>query len=188
MDIMDTGTVQISGYDSGNLTKAEEFVKSLVSGAGNGKPGAGPGGGRGRPADYAGPDPVVGQIYEGKITGIHNFGVFVEILPPPEDGSTRGFEGLCHVSELANDHVRNCEGFVKSLGVETLKVKYLGKERGKAKLSRKAALVDGSGQKSNPPQRPPLADKTNANGVDATSKPKMSEAEIDVITKAIEEL
>jgi len=43
---------------------------------------------------YEGPLPVEGETYMGKITGIHPFGVFVEILPGAEDGSTPGFEGF----------------------------------------------------------------------------------------------
>ena len=77
-----------------------------------------------------------GQVYKGKITGIHQFGVFVEILPGAEDGSTPGLEGLCHVSELHYEGVRNCEGFVKSMGVEELEVKYIGKNaKGQLQLS-----------------------------------------------------
>lgn len=183
MDIMDSGLVQMSSYDLGNLTKAEEFVKNLIAGSGPSKGGVG-GGGRGRPADYAGPEPVVGENYDAKITGIHMFGVFLEILPGPADGSTRGFEALCHVSELALDHVRNCEGYIKSLGVETLKVKYMGKERGKAKVSRKAVLEEGKGKALQ------LTDRTytKTNGTNLPSPAKMPDAELDVIAKAIEEI
>ncbi|KAL3931338.1 MAG: hypothetical protein SGBAC_011356, partial [Bacillariaceae sp.] len=111
MNVNDDGNIQVSGYKSDKLKEAEEFVKGLIA-AGGGRGGGGGGGGdRKQRPQYAGPDPVEGTVYQGKITGIHNFGVFVEILPGAEDGSTPGLEGLCHVSELARDRVRNCEGY-----------------------------------------------------------------------------
>merc|ERR1712160_195056 len=99
-----------------------------IKGGGGGKGGRDGGrGGRdgGRPK-FAGPEPEIGTNYKGKITGIHDFGVFVEIIPGPEDGSTPGLEGLCHVSELHTERVRNCEAFMNSLGYTELEVKYLG--------------------------------------------------------------
>ena len=41
--------------------------------------------------------PDVGKIYEGKVTGITNFGAFVEIEP--------GVTGMVHISEVANTFV-----------------------------------------------------------------------------------
>lgn len=133
--------------------------------------GGGGGNGKSERPKYAGPDPVEGDTYTGKITGIHPFGVFVEILPGSEDGSTPGLEGLVHVSELARDRIRNCEGYIKSLGVEELTVKYLGVEKGKIRLSRKAVLEEASGIKKS---------DTKENGA------SMSKEELDVISKAVE--
>jgi predicted RNA-binding protein with RPS1 domain len=113
----------------------------------------------------------------------------VEILPGPEDGSTRGFEGLCHISELAIDRVSTCEDFVSSLGVDTVKVKYMGKDaRGKSKVSRKAVLQEETGEVVSP--GPPMRNRTNgtANGENVPPPAQMSDAEFDVIAKAIEGL
>ena len=93
-----------------------------------------------------GPPAVLGETYTGKITGIQKFGVFVEILPGPEDGSSPGLEGLVHVSELHTERIRNCEGFLASMNVEELTVKYVGNDKGKIQLSCKAVLED---QKAN---------------------------------------
>ena len=140
MDVGEDGQIQLSGFSTEKLTSAQEFVKKLVEG----------GGGRGdsprkdRPK-YVGPDAVVGETYTGKITGIKNFGVFVEILPGPEDGSTPGLEGLVHVSELHTERVRNCEAFLRSMNVEELTVKYIGDDKGKIQLSRKAFLEEKKG-------------------------------------------
>ena len=125
MNVEEDGKIQITSLDTKKMKEAESFIMELITKAGGGRGGGRGGGGGGReprPA-YVGPDAVEGQVYKGKITGIHQFGVFVEILPGAEDGSTPGLEGLCHVSELHYEGVRNCEGFVKSMGVEELEVK-----------------------------------------------------------------
>ncbi len=168
MDVRDDGNIQVSSFNAQKMKEAQEFVMNLIKG------GAG-GGGKTERAKYAGPDPVEGETYTGKITGIHPFGVFVEILPGSEDGSTPGLEGLVHVSELARDRIRNCEGYIKSLGVEELTVKYLGVEKGKIRLSRKAVLEEANGERKN-----------EARTSLATSVPSMEEDEIAVIAKAVE--
>ena len=169
MDVNDDGRIQVSGFDEEKLEESEEFVKLLIGPKVNK-----PGGGREPRPQYAGPEPVVGEVYTGKITGIHNFGVFLEFLPGAEDGSYPGLEGLCHVSELARERVRNCEGFMRAMGVEELEVKYLGiNDKGKYQLSRKAVLDD----------------KIGGGGQQREAKetiPKMSDDEIDVIAKAID--
>jgi polyribonucleotide nucleotidyltransferase len=172
MDVADEGRVQVSGMDQAKLKEAQAFVEKLIAGGGGG-------GGGGRREDrpkYVGPDPVEGETYTGKITGIHNFGVFVEIMPGAEDGSTPGLEGLVHVSELAQERVRNCEGFMKSMNVEELTVKYLGKQKGKIQLSRRAVLEDKYGKRS---------DGSNG-GEPKAPTPTMSKEEVDVIAQAIE--
>ena len=47
----------------------------------------------------------VGKIYTGKVVTIRDFGAFVEILP--------GQDGLCHVSELSGQYVKNVEDVCK---------------------------------------------------------------------------
>jgi polyribonucleotide nucleotidyltransferase len=172
MNVDDDGNVQMSSFSSEQLKDAEEAVKNLVAGGPKGR-----GGGKkeDRPA-YVGPEPVIGEVYVGKITGIHQFGVFLEFMPGAEDGSTPGLEGLCHVSELARERIRNCEGFMKSMGVEELQVQYMGiRNDGKHQLSRKAVL-DGKDGKGSPP-----------NGETARSAtPVMTTEELDVIVSAIE--
>ncbi|MCT4636811.1 MAG: polyribonucleotide nucleotidyltransferase [Bacteroidales bacterium] len=75
--------------------------------------------------------PEVGEVYDGVIKSITNFGAFVEILP--------GKEGLLHVSEIDWKRIANVEDVLK-VG-EPIQVKLLGVERGgKLKLSRKVLL------------------------------------------------
>jgi polyribonucleotide nucleotidyltransferase len=74
-----------------------------------------------------------GKIYRGRVTGIKEFGCFVEVLP--------GREGLVHISELSDANVRRTEDAVK-MGEEVW-VKCIGTDdRGRIKLSRKAALKE----------------------------------------------
>ena len=164
--------VQISCFEADKLAEVEEFVKLLIGGGPKGR--GGPGKKEDRPA-YSGPEPVEGEIYKGKITGVHPFGVFVEFIPGAEDGSSPGLEGLCHVSELARERVRNCEGFMKSMNVEELEVMYMGiNDAGKRQLSRKALLEkrDGVAPRKAIPSTPPPA--------------AMSEDELAVIARAID--
>ena len=120
IDVEEDGTIQISGFDMDQMKKAEEMITSLTSSMG----GKGRGGDRAPKVPYAGPEPEEGKTYTGKITGIHDFGVFLEFMPGAEDGSSPGLEGLCHVSELHVERVRNCEGFVRSMNTETLEGKF----------------------------------------------------------------
>jgi len=179
MDVGENGTIQLTSFDTEKMKTAEAFVKELIKGGG-GRDRGGKGGKSGPRPQYDGPEPEVGTNYKGKITGIHDFGVFIEIIPGPEDGSTPGLEGLCHVSELHTERVRNCEGFVNSMGVEILDVKYIGKNaKGKFQLSRKQFLEE----RKNGGQKQPQAKKEPTSGGD-----DMPKAEVDVIEKAIEGL
>jgi polyribonucleotide nucleotidyltransferase len=75
----------------------------------------------------------VGKIYHGRVVGIKEFGAFVEILPDKD--------GLLHISEIADRRINRVEDVLK-LGDE-VDVKVLGiDDRGKVKLSRKAALAE----------------------------------------------
>lgn len=179
MDVKEDGGVQVSGMDTEQLGKAEEFIMNLIKGSDRGGRGGKRDGGAGRPK-YEGADPVVGQKYIGKITGTHSYGVFLEIMPGAEDGSTPGLEGLCHVSELHTERVRNCEGFVKSMGVEELEVRFLGvNEKGQLRLSRKDVIENPDGKKAESP---------NGDSAEAKAPAAMSDDEVDVIAKAIEGL
>ena len=78
-----------------------------------------------------------GKIYHGTVVTIKDFGCFVEFLP--------GQDGLCHISELSNTRVNKTEDVVKE--GDRIHVKCLGvDERGKVKLSRKAAMAELDGE------------------------------------------
>lgn len=78
---------------------------------------------------------VVGAIYEGVVTDVRDFGAIVELFP--------GADGLCHISQLDEDYVKEVSDVCK-VG-DTLKVKVLSVEDNRVKLSRKAALRETAG-------------------------------------------
>jgi S1 RNA binding domain protein len=63
----------------------------------------------------------VGQIVEGKVTGITNFGAFIE-LP-------NGQTGLVHISEVADEYVKDVNQFLKQN--DLVKVKVLNLDKGR---------------------------------------------------------
>lgn len=72
----------------------------------------------------------IGSIFEGKVSGITKYGVFVD-LP---DGNS----GMVHISEISDSFVREIRDYVTENQV--VKVKFLGvNEQGKISLSMKAA-------------------------------------------------
>ena len=78
-------------------------------------------------------EPEVGQIYDGTVVRIMDFGAFVQILP--------GTDGLCHISQLATHRVSSVSDIVKE--GDTLRVKVLEINRdGKIRLSHKAILEE----------------------------------------------
>src|SRR5919205_3705771 len=87
----------------------------------------------------------VGSKLQGKVTGITNFGAFVE-LP---DGST----GLVHISEVADSYVKDVNDHLK-IG-DQIEVKVIGTKDGKTSLSIKKAIDKPEGQRSTYSQRPP---------------------------------
>jgi polyribonucleotide nucleotidyltransferase len=75
----------------------------------------------------------IGELYQGTVVTIKEFGCFVEVMP--------GKDGLVHISELADFRVNKVEDVVK-VG-DAIWVKCIGvDDRGKVKLSRKAAMKD----------------------------------------------
>ena len=85
----------------------------------------------------------VGAIVEGEVTGITNFGAFVQL---PE-----GKVGLIHISEVSNVYVKDVHEFLKEH--DKVKVKVLSIDaRGKIGLSIKQAMPPAPPQPK--PQRP----------------------------------
>lgn len=107
IDISDDGIVSIASNNLEGIEKAKAMINAITA------------------------EVEVGKVYQGKITAIQPFGLFVEILP--------GKEGLCHISEYDNQRIQTLDGIVKVGDPITVKLTEIN-ERGQLKLSRKATL------------------------------------------------
>ncbi|MBX3456795.1 MAG: polyribonucleotide nucleotidyltransferase [Candidatus Paracaedibacteraceae bacterium] len=107
IDIDDEGVVNIAGFDSKSIETAKAMIRNIAC------------------------DPVVGEVYTGKVVKIMEFGAFVNFM-----GNR---DGLVHISELAAERVGKVTDIVQ-VGDE-VNVKVVGfDDRGKVKLSMKALL------------------------------------------------
>jgi polyribonucleotide nucleotidyltransferase len=115
IDIDDSGTIKIAAVSKEDGQAAIERIRALTM------------------------EPEVGQIYEGKVVKVMDFGAFVQILP--------GTDGLVHISQLSTQRVTKVTDVVKER--DTLRVKVLEITRdGKIRLSHKALLEEeGDGRK-----------------------------------------
>ena len=95
IDISDDGNVSICGTDKEMMDKASDMVKIIVT-------------------DFA-----EGQILQGKVVSIKEFGAFLEFAP--------GKEGMVHISKIAKERIDRVED-VLSLG-DVVTVVCLGKDR-----------------------------------------------------------
>jgi len=87
----------------------------------------------------------INKTYKGIIRSVKEFGAFVECLP--------GQEGLVHVSELADHRVERVEDICK-LGDEII-VKCVGiDDKGRVRLSRRAAIAEKEGREYAPAPKP----------------------------------
>ncbi len=109
IDVDDSGQVNIFSPDKAATEEALKRIKELTKEA------------------------KVGEVYEGTVKKVVDFGAFVEIFP--------GTEGLVHISQLAKEHVRDVKDVVK-VG-DKIKVKVIDIDKsGRIKLSRKAVLPE----------------------------------------------
>lgn len=107
IEVEDDGTVTIASSDAAGAQAAMRRVEALTESV------------------------QIGKIYEGRVTGVKDFGAFVEILP--------GKDGLCHISELAEGRVGSV-GDVCKIG-DTMSVKVIAiDDQDRIKLSRRAAM------------------------------------------------
>lgn len=116
ININDDGTINIASPDKESATKCKEYIKKLTA------------------------TPEVGEVYDGVITKIMDFGAFVEILP--------GKEGLLHISQIDNKRVEKVSDFFKP--GDKVKVKLLKVENGKYSLSRKELLKENKPENTSP--------------------------------------
>lgn len=95
IDITDDGAVSVCGVDKASIEAAIEMITMIAN------------------------DFEEGQIYEGKVTSIKEFGAFVEFAP--------GKEGMVHISKISKERINRVED-VLTLGDE-VKVICTGKDK-----------------------------------------------------------
>ena len=79
----------------------------------------------------------VGQIYEGTVQRLLDFGAIVQLLP--------GKDGLLHISQIANERVNQVSDYLKE--GQQVRVKVIeADEKGRVRLSMKALLKDEAAQ------------------------------------------
>lgn len=100
----------------------------------------------------------VGEVFEGKVTGITKFGAFVAM---PD-----GKNGLVHISEIANTYVNDINEFVKEGQVVKVRVIGIG-DGGKVNLSMKQAEAQAQ-----PRPARPRNNNNRENNRDGSREPK----------------
>ena len=95
IDIEDDGTVYIAAVNRASADAAKATIDAICF------------------------EPVVGTVYTGKVTGIKEFGCFVEYAP--------GKEGMVHISRITDHRIDKVEDVLK-LG-DVVKVKYIGLDK-----------------------------------------------------------
>ena len=104
VDVNDEGMVKVSASDGAKIKAAIDWIKSLTS------------------------EPEVGQIYDGKVVKVVDFGAFVNFFGAKD--------GLVHVSQIADKRVEKVSDVLTE--GQTVKVKLMGfDDRGKTRLSMK---------------------------------------------------
>jgi len=105
ISVEDDGTVKIASADADSIKAALKWIKSITA------------------------EPEVGEIYDGKVVKVMDFGAFVNFFGPKD--------GLVHISELSAQRVGKTSDVVSE--GQAVKVKLLGfDDRGKVRLSMKA--------------------------------------------------
>jgi polyribonucleotide nucleotidyltransferase len=103
VSIDDDGSVVVTGKSDKGVKDAVEQIEGIVK------------------------EVEVGEVYEGEVKDIVDFGAFVEILP--------GKDGLLHVSEIADEYVENVSDYLE-VG-DKVRVKVIEVKNGKIALSKK---------------------------------------------------
>jgi len=96
VDIDDDGTIRIAAVNAAQAEACQAAISAIVF------------------------EPEVGEVYTGKVTGIKEFGCFVEYAP--------GKEGMVHISKITNRRLERVEDAGIEVGT-VVRVKYLGLDK-----------------------------------------------------------
>ncbi len=131
IDIEDSGQVMVVSADAEASKKAVEWIQNIVK------------------------EVEAGEVYEGTVTRLMDFGAFVEVLP--------GKEGLVHISQLANYRVNRVEDVVNVGDKLKVQVSEID-DQGRVNLTHKPFALEATPEQlaasqsnnfdSRPPRRP----------------------------------
>jgi len=109
LEIDDQGVIKIAAFSKEEADAAVKMIDEIIR------------------------EPEVGEIYEGTVVKIMDFGAFVQIMP--------GTDGLVHISQLATQRVNKVSDIVKEGDLIKVKVLEINRD-GKIRLSHKAVLEE----------------------------------------------
>ncbi len=107
-EVKNEGIIEISSTDKAGIEAAKNWIKGIVA------------------------IPEVGEVYEGKVKNIMDFGAFVEFMP--------GKDGLLHISEITWERLDTMKGALNEGDKIQVKLIEIDKKTGKYRLSRKVLL------------------------------------------------
>ena len=110
------GVIKLFAPDQASIQQAEQKIKAITA------------------------QPVVGEVYAGKVKSILPFGAFVEFMP--------GREGLLHISEVKLERVADLSQVLEIGEMIQIKLTDIDPKTGKYRLSRKALLLEAAAAKS----------------------------------------
>ncbi len=115
INVEDDGTVTVSSPDMNRVAEARRRIEEITA------------------------EVEVGQIYEGTVTRLLEFGAIVQLLPNKD--------GLLHISQIARERVNKVSDYLKE--GQKVRVKVIeADEKGRVRLSMKALLRDEEQQKA----------------------------------------
>ncbi|WP_175104666.1 polyribonucleotide nucleotidyltransferase [Pararobbsia alpina] len=110
IDIGEDGVITIASTSSEGMAEAKRRIENITA------------------------EVEVGQVYDGTVLKLLDFGAIVNILP--------GKDGLLHISEIANERIKDINDYLKE--GQAVKVKVIQTdEKGRVRLSAKALLNEG---------------------------------------------
>lgn len=121
IDIEQDGLVAVTSTSDEAMQKAINWIKNLVR------------------------EIKVGEVFQGKVSRIMDFGAFVELVP--------GHEGMVHVSELASHRISHPSEIVKIGDIIPVKVTAIDKQ-GRIDLSVRAATEENYVPRPRPTKKP----------------------------------
>jgi polyribonucleotide nucleotidyltransferase len=111
IDIKDDGNITIAATDAEAARRAQKRIEDLTA------------------------EVEIGQVYEGTVLKLLEFGAIVQILP--------GRDGLLHISQIANERVEKVADYVKE--GQQVRVKVIeADDKGRLRLSMKAAAAEAA--------------------------------------------